>query len=419
MVDANILSLVIANRWDEWAPMLGEARERFECQLTILLRRVDQAHGPDQTAAVEAILQLFRQFSAVYAKLVAAMRESGVQQHKGGAVGAIFVRKDRHEVVPVFYATNRAASAAPGAPICYGGERGDLAYGMAQVTIPDDHRMGEIERPQIWKLQFREDPDQHVVVLGIEQMPLAAFTARAISTLDRCSKREVLLFVHGYNVGFAEAVSRTAQIAYDLHFVGLPALFSWPSEASAPKYTVDETNVAWSRPQFEQFLKVLRDQLGAETVHIIAHSMGTRLVAETIAAMAHTQAASSSRLRQIVLAAPDIDADTFKNFAKSFPEKAERFTLYASSVDKALAVSKVIHKYARAGDSGVDLVVLDSVDTVDASAVDTSLMGHSYYGEIRSVLTDLFLLIRNGTPPQDRHLKENHLYGKRYWVFGR
>lgn len=67
-----------------------------------------------------------------------------------------------------------------------------------------------------------------------------------------------------------------------------------------------------------------------------------------------------------------------KDLASTFHQKAERFTLYASSVDKAILASKVIHKHPRAGDADVELVIVDSVDTVDATAVDTSFMGHSY-----------------------------------------
>ena len=231
-------------------------------------------------------------------------------------------------------------------------------------------------------------------------------------------KKEVLLFVHGYNIGFDDAVKRTAQIAYDLNFEGLPALFSWPSEGSLPKYTIDETNVTWSRPRFAEFLSLVRENLGAGTVHIIAHSMGNRLVAETIASMTAPLATHGTCIRQIVFAAPDIDAATFAQLAKAFHKKAERFTLYASSEDRALKASKIIHKYPRAGESGLSLVVVDSVDTIDATAVDTSFVGHSYYGDNRSVLADLFDLIQKGSEPRDRFgLRPMKKYGEPYWLF--
>jgi esterase/lipase superfamily enzyme len=108
--------------------------------------------------------------------------------------------------------------------------------------------------------------------------------------------------------------------------------------------------------------------------------MGNRLLTEAFATLAKP-VAGEAHVRQVVFAAPDVDAATFKEAAHAFGGKAERFTLYASSRDKALAASKAVHKYSRAGDAGVDIVVVDTVDTIDASAVDTSLLGHSYYGD--------------------------------------
>jgi esterase/lipase superfamily enzyme len=418
MMQPDELSQAIANIWDQTALVLGHDRELFECHLTALLRRLDATRGRDQAAVIRSILDLFQKFDAAHRLLIQAINRVASSKSKGTGPPAGSVKKERYTAVPVFYGTDRSVAGARDATVSYGCERGELGLGIAEVSIPDDHRMGEIERPRFWKLQFREDPEKHVAVLGLEPLSLRAFAARAQGALNRSSKKEVLLFVHGFNVGFADAVSRAAQIAYDLHFEGLPAMYSWPSEGSVPKYTVDETNITWSRPRFAQFLSVVREELDAETVHIIAHSMGGRLVAETIASVTPPPTTRGARLRQIVFAAPDIDAATFKDLATAFHEKAERFTVYASSEDKALKASRVIHKYPRAGDSGLGLVVVGSVDTVDATAVDTSFVGHSYYGDNRSVLADVFELIRRGSPPQERFgLEPREKYGARYWFF--
>jgi esterase/lipase superfamily enzyme len=415
MIETGQLSQAIATTWDQIALDLGNDRETFESQLMPLLRRLEGTPGPDQAAVVRSILELFRRFDAAHSRLSQAISWFS----KGAGMPAGSVKMDRYTSVPVCYGTDRSVeNSHSGGLVSYGCERGELSVGFAEVSIPDDHRMGEIEKPRLWKLQFREDPRKHVIVSGVEPLSIEAFARRTQGALNRSSKKEVLLFVHGYNVGFADAVCRTAQIAYDLHFEGLPALYSWPSEGSVPKYTIDETNVTWSRPRFAQFLGLLRENLGAEAIHIIAHSMGNRLVVETIAALAIPINSHGARIRQIVFAAPDIDASTFKDLATAFHGKAERFTLYASSEDKAIKASKLIHKYPRAGDSGLGLVVVDSVDTVDTAALDTSFVGHSYYGDNRSVLTDIFELIRRGSPPEERFgLVRKERYGARYWLF--
>jgi esterase/lipase superfamily enzyme len=412
MILADVLTQAIANTWDQIALTLEDDRELFECHLTTLMRRLDGTRGLDQEAVIRSILELFQKFDAAHMQLIQALNLS-----KGAHEPAGSVKKDRYVDVPVFYGTNRAVAGRPDGSISYGSDRGELSFGIADVSIPDDHQKGNIEKPRLWKLQFREDPGKHVMVLGIEPVSPTAFAARAQSAVTGSAIKEVLVFIHGYNVAFRDAVERTAQVAYDLEFGGLPALFSWPSEGSILRYNIDLNNVDWSRPRFAQFLSLVRENLGAETVHLIAHSMGNRLVAETIANLIAPQTNRGARIRQIVFAAPDIDAGTFKDFAKAFHKKAERFTLYASSEDKALKASKVLHRYPRAGESGLGLVVVDSVDTVDATAVDTSLMGHSYYGDCRSVISDIYYVIR-GSPPHERFgLRPRQRDGAPYWLF--
>ena len=412
-MSADDLLQAIAEAWDDIVKALGDGREEFERRLTPLLRELETTPGTEQA---NAVLALFKEYPPAEAVLLQDVRRGALRHAKGAYNASETGRKDRYCVVPVYYGTDRAVTGPVDAPSSYGPDRGAFAVGVAEVSIPDDHRMGRIERPSIWKLEFREDPNKHVMLWGLRPMTADEFRAHAKGALARSAKKEVLLFVHGYNVTFEEAVMRTAQIAYDLHFEGVPFVYSWPSEGSVPRYTVDETNVLWSRPRFAEFLAMLREQLDADTIHIIAHSMGNRLVTETVPTL--STSAQGARIRQVVLAAPDVDAATFKDLAAAFRQKAERVTLYASSNDKTMMASKVIHKYPRAGESGVHLVVMDSIDTVDATAVDTSLLGHSYYGDNRSVMTDIFELIRRGTAPVDRFgMKGMKRYGVPYWVF--
>lgn len=62
-------------------------------------------------------------------------------------------------------------------------------------------------------------------------------------------------------------------------------------------------------------------------------------------------------------------------------------------------ISRRFHRYPRAGEY---VFPMAGIDVIDASAVDTSLVGHSYYGDNRSVLADLFWLLRKGEPPESR-----------------
>jgi esterase/lipase superfamily enzyme len=320
--------------------------------------------------------------------------------------------------VRVFFGTDRKKTGETAPGEFFGAERGELSLGSVEVSIPHDHRMGELEGPSIWKLQFSEDPSKHVVLLSVDVLTQQDFIQSFSGSFQSSGLKQALLFVHGYNVRFEDACRRTAQIAYDLKFEGVPVAYSWPSEGKVAPYPVDETNVQWSVPDFEKFLTLILSETGAEVVHVIAHSMGNRALVEALHDFDVTKLpAGAAHLSEVIFAAPDIDAATFLGMAKEFGRKATRFTLYASSKDRALKVSKRFHKYPRAGDSGKDLVLLGSVDTIDATEVDTGLLGHSYIEDNASILTDVFQLLK-GNPPKDRaRLRPLERSGQPYWVF--
>lgn len=75
----------------------------------------------------------------------------------------------------VFYATDRERSGSTTPNDFYAAGRGELAYGVAGVSIPRRHERGELEAPVWWKLEFSEDPARHVVLLSVEPMKPADF----------------------------------------------------------------------------------------------------------------------------------------------------------------------------------------------------------------------------------------------------
>lgn len=331
--------------------------------------------------------------------------------------------KKGYAEVEVFYGTDRARQRNRPVEERFGPGRmtsRDLHLGVCKVSVPRDHRMGEIERPSIWKLEFTPDPTRHMVLLGLEELGKERFYRRLQGKLGKSGAKELLVFVHGYNVAFHDAALRTAQLAYDLGLDGAPVLYSWPSQASVSAYTVDENNVMWTVAHLEPFLNDLAARSGARSIYLIAHSMGNRALTDALRNIALRRGDSAKPLfTEILLTAPDIDAGHFLQLAQHFRRTGQRVTLYASSNDQALKASKKVHGLPRAGDSSPDVVVLPGIDTIDVSAVDTSLLGHSYFGDNRSVLSDIFNLLRKREPPDRRHglKKRVKTAGLVYWVF--
>src|SRR5206468_8551156 len=132
------------------------------------------------------------------------------------------------------------------------------------------------------------------------------------------SRKEAFVFVHGYNTSFRDAARRTAQLAYDLAFDGAPILYSWPSLGQETAYPAGEGNAEWTVAHLVKFLDEVVSLSGTRTLHLIAHSMGNRAVIGALRDMARVpRSTSPSQFRQVVLAAPDIDAGVFQQLAQA------------------------------------------------------------------------------------------------------
>lgn len=302
----------------------------------------------------------------------------------------------------------------------YGVGRSELQLGVCHVSVPPIHTPGELETTSILSLDVIPDPERHFLLSEIEPLAEEPFFAELRRQVARSSKKDVFVFVHGYNVSFEAAALRTAQMKSDLEFEGAACFYSWPSQGGLLQYTRDEENVRYTLTHLRQFLNALVQQSGAKSIHLIAHSMGNRAVTDVLKEIRLELGKENAKLfNQIILAAPDVDAQVFvKDIAPRIKDTADRVTLYASSNDRALIASKFVHGYLRAGESGKGLVVVDGVQTVDVSNIDCSFLGHSYYGDSTSVLTDLALVLRGKAPTSERTwLMPEYQDGQTFWRF--
>jgi esterase/lipase superfamily enzyme len=344
-----------------------------------------------------------------------------------------------YAIVPVYYATDRQATGKT-LPDDYFADGRDpntipsRSFGLCHVSIPRDHRTGSIERPRIWKFERRQRPDKHVMLLSLVPHTRSSFFSSLDFDLRSQGDGAGLLFIHGYNVRFSDALKRTAQLCYDLNWPGIPITYTWPSSAQTRLYPADEASIEATVPFLVDFLRDLSARPRLRTLHVVCHSMGSRALTaalkilserasfSTIAKVTRLWTGSKARrpsINEVVLAAPDIDRELFTQSAAAIKSECERITLYASSKDLALIASRKLHAFPRAGDTGPGITILPGlVDTIDATDVDTNLLGHSYYGDERSIIGDLFGLLNGRSPPEKRFgLRELMSPAGRYWAF--
>ena len=151
-------------------------------------------------------------------------------------------------------------------------------YVLATLTIPPGHRTGSIEKP-MWGAANARD---HIVVAGERELDADEFRAELDSHISgrigvNC---DVLVYVHGFNVGFDEALDRAAQIVADSRFGGVAMLFTWPTKHELFGYVSDKDSAMASRDALQNLLQDVSATPGVGKVHVLAHSMGGWLAME-------------------------------------------------------------------------------------------------------------------------------------------
>ena len=306
--------------------------------------------------------------------------------------------------VSIFFATDRQPIQEPESMVKFGSKRqpdGSLVYGTCSISIPKAHKTGHIESPEWFRLEFRPNPARHIAILKTTTLAEEAFIERIRATVASSKAKDAFIFVHGYNTTFENAAIRTGQMAFDLSFIGAPILYSWPSKGAIKDYPSDEANVIWTSKHFERFLVLIAERCGTEKIHVIAHSMGNRAVCDALRALSlSTPVGETVLLHHLVLAAPDIDADTFRELTDSLRKMSGHITLYSSSADKAIKASQKIHRNPRAG--GPPLVIIPGVDSIDASEMGSGWLQHSYVTDAWALPSYLHALLFSDTPAEHR-----------------
>ena len=294
----------------------------------------------------------------------------------------------------VHYVTNRATGSKAATPCTnesYGISLGDQTqYGVCRVNVPKKHATGTIESSP----DPRADSHKFFKIISEKKMDFENFQTH----LQKNSYKEVLVFIHGFNVKFQEAVFRASQIAYDLKFQGPVVLFSWPAGAESGfinnalisrTYESNKKNAKASLPAALDFFDLI-SRLEMKT-YIYVHSMGHQVAIPALVNLAK-ESDINLLVHELILNALDFDLRDFETLAPHLLKLAKRITLYCSYNDTAMLASETLNGGTRLG----ACQNIDGVDVINVSEIDNPSfgmgLGHGYYSS-RAVLTDVAQLM--------------------------
>ena len=306
----------------------------------------------------------------------------------------ISLTKKEGRTCTVFYGTNREPNDVSNLQKGYGNERADkLHLGSCKVNVPYNREKGELSG-SLWQKIKHLDPSYGDIELQTLQSYEEEDFWKTISTLLRAKvneDKEALVFIHGFNTSFEAAAIRATQISVDLEHQGVTAFFSWASKGKALAYLSDEATVQYSEKHLTKFLTDFAKKSNAKRIHIIAHSMGNRALLEALNRIDRNN--PEVQFGQIILAAPDVDTDVFEELSHAYTQHSEQTTLYISTKDKAVGVSKWLHSHSRAGFSP-PVCVVDQINTIEVEDnVNLLELGHGYFAGQTKLLEDMQKLI--------------------------
>jgi esterase/lipase superfamily enzyme len=369
----------------------------------------------------------------------------------------------RSPTLDLLYLTNRAPTVAPADDPPYGTNRSrSLAFGAAEISFGgaqdwealagESIGAGQDARPTlslggVRELgRFPEIPYRMVSSAGgLARAPDIVdgheAAARALQSeiarrLAASPRKEVVLYVHGYNNRFRDAAFTISELC---HFLGrefVCAVFSWPAGGSRGLlfgYNFDRESSEYSVHHLKQAIRLVAQTPGLERLHLVAHSRGTDLLTQvTEALMIESYVMrepwyARHRVANIVLVAPDIDAEIatsrlFSIFSDpdlplgaapaprvALPPGPTRITIYATPDDRAIGVARILFgSLRRLGGLDPTTIPPERIESarplegvIDVIQVPhrTGWIGHDYFTADPGVSSDLIRLIRFGRSP--------------------
>lgn len=294
--------------------------------------------------------------------------------------------------VGLYYATSRqpVPRPDPARDLWFGtaretvtGDRIRINYGHATVNVPCERERGELSRPETLLVFQLEplDPDKHFQLKAVNPIADEAGWLDAIGAeLTPTRRREALVYVHGYNNGFADASYRAGQLHADLGIDGVTVFYSWASRERLLSYFDDRKTV-----KDEAEITALADTLAAlrnseaTTVYLVAHSMGNRLMMSALEQLAGRTDPPVRPFNELVMGSADMEEQLFERQWSSVRPLVERVTLYASSQDKAMWGARMFAGERRIGDAAPRPLVFEGLQTIDTTRVGGSGLGHDDY----------------------------------------
>ncbi len=339
-----------------------------------------------------------------------------------------------------FFASNRAPLAGgEDRPLAarYGSELGaEWRLGYFDTLIEPSLGLGR------WLNASRWFMEEEIKILTVQGTDRADFAARLRPLVEASPHRGLLLLVHGLRTDMDFALRGTAFLAHVIDIDAPVMVFDWPGNQgpSLRSYRRAQEIASASGADLAAILSFVIQEIRPERLWILANSLGGQVVVKAFHYLNQDPAFADAEVEvdEVVLTAPDVSKGEFnERFKQDLAALARHTTLYVSSNDRALLLSRLVNRERRLGESSLSvdtaeligeveelmgLVEADSdhVELVDVTPVNRTRNFHNFSLEVPEFFDDIYLRLANPETPLNRLRFEFRTpEGKRYSVLTR
>ncbi len=292
-----------------------------------------------------------------------------------------------------------------------------LKFGSFDIRIEPSLGLGMIINPTDW---FQ---NEEIRLSDITQFDQSTFVKRLGQNVEMSPGRSLLIVIHGFREGFPSALRKTAFIASVLDINTPVLVFDWPGDqgSSLRGYRNARTVAEASGAELARMIEIVLDEINPDRLSILANSMGAQVVADAFSILyTNAQFADADKeLDDVILTAPDVDHAEFNTqFKQEIKALANNLTVYVSSNDRALLMSRLINRAERLGESSLSmdqlpeaLSILNLIEPddglitlVDVTPVNRTRNFHNFSLETPEFFDDLYLRLTTDDVPKSRLL---------------
>lgn len=249
--------------------------------------------------------------------------------------------------------------------------------------------------------------------------------------LKAANQSDVILYVHGFNNSFENAVLDLNDVWHFSGRHGVPIAYTWPSgSGNLLGYFTDRESGEFTVYHLKETIRMLSSMPEVENIHLLAHSRGTDISTTALRELVIEARASGKnpkdalKIRNLILAAPDLDYGvvTQRLIAEKFGPAFGQITIYMNEDDSALGFAQKLMRGIRFGkltaesQSEREAQIFNNVKNVSFVNVKgvKGFVGHGYFTQHPGALSDIITLIKTGSRPGSADRPLTHIEGN-FW----